>query len=105
MKIALTVYILISGVLFTALAPQKSLEKSIADGKVIYEDFCLQCHMANGEGVSGVFPPLAQADFLFEDIDASIASIKYGMSGPITVNGVEYNSIMASPGLEKRGNC
>ncbi|MGA2550338.1 MAG: cytochrome c [Burkholderiaceae bacterium] len=28
-------------------------------GKKLYEDHCQQCHQANGEGVPGVYPPLA----------------------------------------------
>ena len=77
---------------------QKPLEQSIADGKEIYTDFCLQCHMAKGEGVKGAFPPLAKSDYL-NDIDKSIHAIKYGLKGPIKVNGVSYNSNMINQGL------
>ena len=69
--------ILIEG---TCLFQNKPLERSIADGKEIYQDFCLQCHLDTGKGVSGVFPPLAQSDYLLNDIDLSIKGIKYGMS-------------------------
>lgn len=77
---------------------QKPLEQSIADGKEIYTDFCLQCHMAKGEGVKGAFPPLAKSDYL-NDIDKSIHAIKYGLKGPIKVNGVSYNGNMINQGL------
>jgi mono/diheme cytochrome c family protein len=76
------------------------LEQSIADGKEIYQDFCLQCHLDTGKGVSGVFPPLAQSDYLLNDINLSIKGIKYGMSGPITVNGEQYNGVMQNQGLD-----
>ena len=79
---------------------QKPLEQSIADGKEIYTDFCLQCHMAKGEGVKGVFPPLAKSDYL-KDIDQSIHAIKYGLKGPIKVNGVPYNGNMINQGLDE----
>ena len=79
---------------------QKPLEQSIADGKEIYTDFCLQCHMAKGEGVKGAFPPLAKSDYL-NDIDKSIHAIKYGLKGPIKVNGVSYNGNMINQGLDK----
>lgn len=78
---------------------QKPLEQSIADGKEIYTDFCLQCHMAKGEGVKGVFPPLAKSDYL-NDIDKSIHAIKYGLKGPIKVNGVSYNGNMINQRLD-----
>ena len=82
------------------LYQQKPLEQSIADGKEIYDDFCLQCHMANGEGVKGAFPPLAKSDYL-NDIDQSIQAIKYGLKGPIKVNGVSYNGNMINQGLDE----
>lgn len=82
------------------LYQQKPLEQSIADGKEIYIDFCLQCHMANGEGVKGAFPPLAKSDYL-NDIDQSIHAIKYGLKGPIKVNGVSYNGNMINQGLDE----
>ena len=82
------------------LYQQKPLEQSIADGKEIYVDFCLQCHMTNGEGVKGTFPPLAKSDYL-NDIDQSIHAIKYGLKGPIKVNGVSYNGNMINQGLDE----
>lgn len=86
-------------VLSMQLYQQKPLEQSIADGEEIYTDFCLQCHMANGKGVPGSFPPLANSDYL-NNIDQSIHAIKFGLKGPITVNGKSYNSNMISQGLD-----
>ena len=34
----------------TWLYQKKPLEQSITDGKEIYNDFCVQCHLDNGEG-------------------------------------------------------
>ena len=82
------------------LYQEKPLEQSIADGAEIYQDFCLQCHGSKGEGVAGAFPPLAQSDYLKNELEASIRGIKYGMKGPITVNGVTYDGVMANQGLE-----
>ena len=84
----------------TLLYQKKPLEQSIADGKEIYNDFCVQCHLDNGEGVSGVFPPLARADYLLSNIEMSIRGLKYGLSGPIVVNGEEYNGVMQNQGLD-----
>lgn len=82
------------------LYQQKPLEQSIADGKEIYADFCLQCHMTKGEGVEGAFPPLANSDYL-KNIDQSIHAIKYGLKGPIKVNGESYNGNMITQGLDE----
>jgi mono/diheme cytochrome c family protein len=84
----------------TWLFQNKPLEQSIADGEEIYQDFCLQCHLDTGKGVSGVFPPLVESDYLMNNIDLSIRGVKYGLSGPIVVNGEEYDGIMQNQGLD-----
>ena len=84
----------------TWLYQKKPMEQSIADGKEIYNDFCVQCHLDNGEGVSGVFPPLAKSDYLLNNIEMSIRGLKYGLSGPIVVNGEEYDGVMQNQGLD-----
>ena len=83
------------------LHQNKPLEESIADGAGIYQDFCVQCHLDSGEGVSGVFPPLADSDYLLNNIDLSIKGIKYGLNGPIEVNGETYDGVMQNQGLEE----
>jgi len=75
------------------------LNESIKRGEEIYKDFCVTCHMADGSGIENVFPPVAGADYLLETPKKSIHAIKYGLSGPIKVNGVEYNNLMSSQGL------
>ena len=99
MKILFSFLLLSFSGLSVHLYQQKPLEQSITDGEEIYTDFCLQCHMANGKGVPGSFPPLANSDYL-NDIDQSIHAIKFGLKGPITVNGKSYNSNMISQGLD-----
>ena len=76
------------------------MDLSIEEGTLIYQDFCLQCHGSEGKGESGVFPPLAQSDYLMENIIQSIEGIKYGMQGEIVVNGVVYKGMMAAQGLD-----
>lgn len=76
--------------------------QDFSEGKQIYNDFCMQCHMANGEGVPKVFPPLANSDYLKNNRTQSIKAIKYGLSGEITVNGVKYNTTMAAQGLSNK---
>lgn len=73
--------------------------ESMEEGLIIYNDFCISCHMANGEGAGNVFPPLAKADYLRDKQIESIKAIKFGMSGEIVVNGKTYNSLMSPLGL------
>ena len=100
MKLFIYSYFLFLFLQFTSLQKSKPIEESIADGEEIYQDFCLQCHLSNGEGVSGIFPPLANSDYLFDNIDRSISNIKYGLSGPIIVNDEVYNGVMLNNGLD-----
>jgi mono/diheme cytochrome c family protein len=81
------------------LLDQDEKSASIARGKSVYMDFCITCHLATGEGVSGIFPPLAKSDFLMKNREESIRAVKYGQKGEIIVNGVKYNGMMPSPGL------
>lgn len=76
-----------------------TLQKSMERGAEIYVDFCMQCHLVDGKGVAGTFPPLANADFLLKNIDKSIYAVKFGLNGEIIVNGKSYNSAMPDPGL------
>lgn len=69
------------------------------EGKLVYNDFCVQCHMPNGEGVKNIFPPLAKSDYLMTKRNASIKALKYGLKGEIIVNEKTYNGNMASQGL------
>lgn len=101
MRLFAFLYCLVVAVFSTHLKPQKSKAESIAAGEEIYQDFCIQCHLSNGEGVSGVFPPLKASDYLFENINRSIAGIKYGLKGEITVNDEIYDGVMANQGLEE----
>ncbi|WP_405569896.1 c-type cytochrome [Winogradskyella sp. Asnod2-B02-A] len=75
------------------------LQESIKRGGMVYEDMCNTCHLPNGLGVSKVYPPLANSDYLREKQIESIKAIKYGLSGQITVNGNSYNGTMTTLGL------
>lgn len=99
----LLVFIVLGGLTlggFITLSQQDELQESITRGQDIYTDFCINCHMASGEGVENTFPPLAKSDYLKNNREASIRGIKYGQNGEITVNGIVYNGNMASMGLD-----
>lgn len=100
MKLFLLLYGLSVGAFAAFMFPEKTKTESIEAGAEIYQDFCVQCHLPTGVGVSGVFPPLKDSDFLHNNIDISIAGLKYGLKGKIVVNDEEYNGIMASQGLD-----
>jgi nitrite reductase (NO-forming)/hydroxylamine reductase len=74
------------------------LDNIMASGKRVYESNCAACHQPNGQGLAGAFPPLANSDFLKGNREAVLAAALFGLSGPITVNGQEYNAVMPSMG-------
>ncbi|PNK60090.1 nitrite reductase, copper-containing [Psychrobacter sp. FDAARGOS_221] len=78
----------------------KNLQERITMGKSIYDSNCAACHQPNGTGVPKAFPPLAKSDYLNEDPTRAIDAILHGLSGKITVNGEEYNSVMPAVALD-----
>ena len=100
MKSALLTYLCCCLIVFLNLQVQKSKSESIKNGAELYRDFCYRCHGFNGEGQSDLIPPLKSSDYLLNNIDLSIAGLKYGLKGELIVNGKSYNSYMAYQGLE-----
>ena len=70
----------------------------MAKGQGIYNANCAACHQPNGQGLAGAFPPLADSDFLQGNREDVISAALFGLTGPITVNGVDYNGVMPSLG-------
>ena len=74
---------------------KSSSTEKIHPGKMIYMQFCLACHMENGQGVPGLYPPLVQTDYILGEKKRLIQTVLHGMEGPIEVNGIQYNNVMA----------
>jgi mono/diheme cytochrome c family protein len=100
MKIIIISYLALVTAGYSFLYQDTTLESSMKRGEELYSDFCVTCHMANGEGVANVFPPLAQSDYLAQNRAESIQGVKFGQSGKIVVNGITYDNVMVAPGLE-----
>jgi nitrite reductase (NO-forming) len=71
-----------------------SQEGQIKAGEALFAGTCSTCHQANGAGIEGVFPPLAGSDFLLADKQRAIGIVINGLSGPVKVNGKDFNSVM-----------
>lgn len=106
MKRSFTLYmclIAVVTVLFSFTDTQQTdLKKSMERGKRIYGSYCQTCHMQNGLGIEGVFPPLAKADYLMKDRKRSILQVLNGASGKMVVNGKTYNGQMPPQGLNPK---
>ena len=64
-------------------------------GRALYTRYCANCHMENGEGLRGLIPPVADADFFRENQERLACIIRYGLEGEIVVNGKTYDQPMA----------
>src|SRR3954463_12804434 len=71
-----------------------SLDDQVHAGQALFAGTCSVCHQANGAGLPGVFPPLAKSDFLAADLKRAVAVVLNGLTGPVTVNAQQYNSVM-----------
>jgi Cytochrome c, mono- and diheme variants len=63
-------------------------------GEILYEVHCANCHQPGGGGLIGNIPPLAGSDWLVQQRSEIACIIRYGMQGPIEVNGLPYQGIM-----------
>jgi nitrite reductase (NO-forming) len=71
-----------------------SLEQQVKAGETLFAGTCSVCHQSTGEGLPGIFPPLAKSDYLAKDKRHAIEIVLNGLSGPVTVNGKAFNSVM-----------
>ena len=86
-------------------APQAAYLKKIAStgpsvvspGQAIYEALCLNCHQAAGQGLTGVYPPLAKSDWVAGDVQTLIKITMHGLAGPTKVQGKDYGLVPMPP--------
>lgn len=81
-----------------ALGDQRPRQELPADGRGLFVARCQACHQANGQGLPGVFPPLAGASWVTGDPGVAIQIVLHGLIGPIDVNGVIYQGAMPAFG-------
>jgi nitrite reductase (NO-forming) len=69
-------------------------EQQVKAGEVLFKGTCSACHQESGAGLPNVFPPLARSDYLLADRKRAIGITLNGLTGPVTVNGTTYDSVM-----------
>jgi mono/diheme cytochrome c family protein len=89
--------VLIGGIVFLSFQkkPAFDLKASVTRGQEVYVTYCISCHMEKGEGLEGVYPPLAKSDYLMADKKRSIVQVLKGVKGPMKVNKVSYDAEMS----------
>ncbi|MFQ6005357.1 MAG: cytochrome D1 domain-containing protein [Woeseia sp.] len=70
----------------------------LASGEAVFLEHCSACHQDSGQGLPGAFPPLAGSDYLMGDRKQVLTAALFGLTGPITVNGQDYDGVMPSMG-------
>lgn len=88
--------IVVSGIFLNACQSEKDLEyvRYYANGKLIYENRCQNCHSNTGSGLGELIPPLTDRIFLKRNRSNLSCIVKNGLSGPIKILNKEYNEQM-----------
>ena len=64
------------------------------DGQVLYKTHCANCHQENGQGLAGLYPPIAGSDYLIKNKESILCSMRNGLQDTIVVNGKSYHQPM-----------
>ncbi|MGA8264374.1 MAG: copper-containing nitrite reductase [Ignavibacteriaceae bacterium] len=83
----------------TSSINENDIQAVIEKGKEVFSRTCIACHQINGEGIPGVFPPLAESDFLNADKERAIGIVLHGKTGPVTIKGKSFNGVMPPQNL------
>ncbi|OJV62572.1 cytochrome c [Hydrogenophaga sp.] len=82
-----------------ALAPSEAGAAGAAiNASQLFVAKCQACHQASGQGLPGVFPPLAGASWVTGMPEAPLQIVLHGMNGTIDVDGTTYNGAMPAFG-------
>ncbi|MEJ0056183.1 MAG: cytochrome c [Bacteroidota bacterium] len=69
------------------------LTESIARGQVVYKQYCIACHMADGLGAPPMNPSLSGTSFVKGDKNILIPIVLKGMSNQV-IDGQKYHNVM-----------
>jgi len=64
----------------------------VAMGKSAFNQVCITCHQATGQGVPGIYPPLAGSEWVNGPSARVIRIVLYGLKGEVHVEGHDFNA-------------
>ncbi len=73
----------------------------IKQGAKLFTRQCQQCHQADAKGIAGVYPPLAESEWVNGKEERVIMILLNGLTGLITVEGNNYNGNMPDVNMWK----
>ncbi len=80
--------------MMAARAPRGAVAAPARSGATVYAATCQACHLANGDGTPGLFPPLAGSEYVTGDAARLIRIVLKGLTGPVTVRGTTITGQM-----------
>lgn len=79
--------------------PLTGIDLKMKLGQTKYQT-CAACHQPSGAGIPGQFPPLVGSEWVIGGgPNRLIRIVLHGLTGPIEVNGQQYNNAMAALGV------
>ena len=70
------------------------LKTTMARGKIVYNSICLACHMADGNGVPTMNPPIVQTEYVLGDKTRLIKIVLNGFKEDVQINGQSFSNNM-----------
>jgi len=72
----------------------ENIEASVNNGKKVYTQVCLACHMADGGGVPHMNPPLSNTSYVLGDKATLVKIVLNGFNEDVQINGKTYSNNM-----------
>ena len=60
---------------------QRAHQELMTAGAQVYQNNCMSCHQAEGQGIPGMFPAIAGSDVVTGDIDTHVKTVMNGIEG------------------------
>lgn len=77
----------------------KAAAEKYPDGAMMFYSTCATCHGRDGYGIESLAPPLNKSDWVLGEKDKVIATVLFGLSGPIVINGETTHFAGDMPGI------
>ncbi|HVW95572.1 MAG TPA: cytochrome c [Mucilaginibacter sp.] len=71
-----------------------ALGASMTRGKIVYGKVCIACHMADGNGVPNMNPPLVKTSYVLGDKKKLIGIVLHGFNEDVEINGQTFSNSM-----------
>lgn len=80
----------------TVASKANTMEMTMANGQIVYEQNCAVCHQADGGGVPHLNPPLSQTDYVLGEKPRLINVLLNGLDAHELIDGEVYSNVMPS---------